>query len=170
MRKPQHGMAGATDTGNGGGFRDAEQFYEARVDFDYDAVERALSPGAEKPEPAQPAYPNDDRTVQMMVRLMSWILFGKKADKIIMSAVVKRSIVTGYAVNPDFFDGKKLAHLAKDIGCEKESLYAFARDFTREFGIPVHNSSSERVRLNVRKKADATKDPSATEGQRKWLD
>ncbi len=89
----------------------------------------------------------------MMLSLTSWLLYGAKADKIIPSAVSKRAIVVGYAINPDLFHGKKLAQLAKDIGCERESLYAFARDFTREFKIPVLGSSAERRRLNVTRKA-----------------
>lgn len=138
---------------------------EPSVGFDFDAVERAVSgDGSEDPNPAEFAPPrpkngdprpdSDARTIQMMTALVAWLLFGQKADKVIPSAVVKRTIVTGYAVNPDLFKGKKLAQLAKDLGCERESLYAFARDFTKRFGIPVHGSSAERRRLNVKKKAD----------------
>lgn len=137
---------------------------EPHVGFDFDAVERAID-GDESEDPdhgqATRQRPKngkhaptqaDARTLFMMRELIAWLLYGEKSDKIILKAANKRLLVTGYAVNPDLFDGKTLCDLAKENGFTRESLYRFARDFTRRFGIPVVGSAAETRRLNSLKK------------------
>jgi hypothetical protein len=138
--------------------------FEASVGFDFEAVERAIdgdrpedtdeapTPRRSSKDGAQAPSPSDARTLFMMRELIAWLLYGEKADKIILKAANKRLLVTGYAVNPDLFDGKTLCDLAKENGFTKESLYRFARDFTRRFGIPVVGSAAETRRLNSLRK------------------
>lgn len=136
---------------------DTAKHHGGSVEFDYDAVSRALGENISaedfKARLAEALY----AVVRWMAEPLTNPNYRFTPRNVRMEISGRRVAVALWIVHPESFDGITLEKTAADLGVTPERLHELSADFSRQFGIKNRMQISRARSVASRKKAKKMK-------------